>query len=188
MPHDNDVGANFRQRISSDTSVPGPVLDIIDNYRTCEFSTLSRDGTPQTVPVSPILLDSGRLFVASSIGLPQKAFNIRRNPRVSMLFSDPTGSGITEPGAVLIQGDAVAEDRVVADVNEVPELRRAVTILSARQPAGAFMSSRLGRVLFPAWYMRILIYVTPRRALFWPTRDFTSSPEVLDVEGLRRVD
>ena len=29
--------------------------------------------------------------------------------------------------------------------------------------------------------MRILIYVTPRRALFWPTRDFSAAPEELDL-------
>jgi hypothetical protein len=70
----------------------------------------------------------------------------------------------------------------------VPELRRTVETLCARQPAGAFMSSRLGRRLFPAWYLRLLIYVTPRRALFWPTRDFTGTPQVLDVGALRHVD
>lgn len=187
MPHDNEVGAHLRQRQSAPIA-PVPVLDIINNYRTCEFTTLSRNGAPQTVPVSPILLEDGRLFAATSIGLPHKAFNIRRNPRVSMLFSEPTGSGITTPGAVLIQGDAAAEDRVVADPNAVPELRRAVATVAARQPAGAFMSSPLGRLLFPAWYIRILIYVTPRRALFWPTRDFTGIPEVIDVEGLRHVE
>lgn len=198
MLHDNETSAHLRRRGSPDTAVersgsptarvaPVPVLDIIENYRTCEFTTLSRDGSPQTVPVSPLLLDDGRLLVATSIGLPQKAFNIWRNPRVSMLFSEPTGSGIAEPGAVLIQGDATAQDRIVADVAAVPELRRAVKTVCARQPSGAFMSSRLGRRLFPAWYMRILIYVTPRRALFWPARDFTRTPEVLDVEALRRV-
>ena len=44
--------------------------------------------------------------------MPQKAFNIRRNPKVSMLFSEPTGSGIDVPGAVLVQGDATAYDRI----------------------------------------------------------------------------
>ena len=55
-------------------------------------------------------------MIATSIGLPQKAFNVRRNPKVSMLFSEPTGSGVAEPGAVLIQGDATAEDRIVSDM------------------------------------------------------------------------
>jgi Pyridoxamine 5'-phosphate oxidase len=86
--------------------MPGAALDIINDYFTCEFTTLSRDGSPQTWPVSPRLLTDGRLLLSTSIGLPQKAFNVRRNPKVSLLFSEPTGSGIKQPGAVLIQGDA----------------------------------------------------------------------------------
>jgi hypothetical protein len=116
--------------------VPASVLDIIDNYRTCEFTTMFRDGSPQTWPVSPVLLEDGRFFLATSIGLPQKAFNIRRNPKVSLLFSEPTGSGITQPGAVLIQGDATAEDRVVTNVKVVPELTRAIETVFTRQPSG----------------------------------------------------
>jgi hypothetical protein len=167
--------------------VSSAALDIIDNYFTCEFTTLSRDGSPSTWPVSPRLLTDGRLLLTTSIGLPQKTFNIRRNPKVSMLFSEPTGSGIAEPGALLIQGDAVAEDRIVTDVSSDPDLAALMETVTARQPAGAFWSSLLGRRVFWAYYMRILIYVTPRRALFWPTRDFTVAPEELTVSEVRRV-
>ena len=54
--------------------------------------------------------------------MPQKAFNIRRNPKVSMLFFEPTDSGIDVPGAVLVQGQATADDRIVADVSSDPEV------------------------------------------------------------------
>ncbi|KGI69426.1 pyridoxamine 5'-phosphate oxidase family protein [Mycolicibacterium rufum] len=162
-------------------------IDIIDNYFTCEFTTIARDGSPQTWPVSPRLLDDGRFLTATSIGLPQKAYNIRRNPRVAMLFSEPTGSGIAKPGAVLIQGDATADDRIVSDVSSEPELASLAQTLFTRQPAGALWSTPLGRRLWWSYYMRILIYVTPRRALYWPTRDFTSQPEELALNEVRRV-
>jgi hypothetical protein len=167
--------------------VSSDALDIIDNYFTCEFTTLSRDGSPQTWPVSPRLLADGRLLLTTSIGLPQKAFNIRRNPKVSLLFSEPTGSGISEPGAVLIQGDAIAEDRIVTDVSSDPDLAALMATVTKRQPAGAFWSTWLGRRVMWPYYMRILIYVTPRRALSWPNRDFTQSPEELDLNEVRRV-
>jgi hypothetical protein len=167
--------------------VSSAALDIIDNYFTCEFTTLSRQGSPQTWPVSPRLLTDGRLLLTTSIGLPQKAFNIRRNPKVSLLFSEPTGSGIAEPGAVLIQGDATAEDRIVTDMSSDPDLAALVETLLRRQPAGAIWGSSLGRRMWWSYYMRILIYVTPRRALFWPTRDFTQSPEELNTNEVRRV-
>ncbi len=59
--------------------------------------------------------------------------------------------------------------------------------VSKRQPAGAFWSTWLGQRLMWPYYVRLLIYVTPRRALFWPARDFTSPPEELDVTEVHRV-
>ena len=162
-------------------------MDVIDKYFTCEFTTLSRDGSPVTWPVSPRLLDDGRFLLTTSIGLPQKAFNIRRNPKVSMLFSEPKGSGVAEPAAVLIQGDATAEDRIVTDVSSDKEFVALVETLAVRQPASAMWSSSLGKRLWWSYYMRILIHVTPRQAWFWPTRDFTSQPEELELSGVRRV-
>ena len=126
-------------------------------------------------------------MLTTSIGLPQKAFNIRRNPKVSLLFSEPTGSGIAEPGAVLIQGDATAEDRIVTDMSSDPELAALVETVTRRQPAGAVWSSPLGRRMWWSYYMRILIYVIPRRALFWPTRDFIGATQELDLGEVRRV-
>jgi len=161
-------------------------LAIIREYRTCEFTTLC-NGSPQTVPVSPLLLDDGRFLTATSIGLPRKAFNVRRNPKVSLLFSDPTGSGITQPGAVLIQGDATSEDRIVADISSDPDLTTLAATVTARQPASFFMTSPLGRRLFPYYWMRLLIHVTPVRVYFWPTRDFAQAPQHIDPRELRDV-
>lgn len=59
--------------------------------------------------------------------------------------------------------------------------------LFSRQPASALWSTWIGRRLWWSYYMRILIYVTPRRALFWPTRDFTARPQELDLHEVRRV-
>ena len=167
--------------------MPTTFLDIIDKYFTCEFTTLSRDGSPVTWPVTPRLLEDGRFLVTTSIGLPQKAYNIRRNPKVSMLFSEPKGSGIAEPGAVLIQGDANSDDRIVTTISSDPDLVALSETVIRRQPAGSFWSSWLGRRLMWPYYMRLLIYVTPRRAVFWPDRDFASSPEELNLSEVRRV-
>jgi hypothetical protein len=106
---------------------------------------------------------------------------------VSILFSEPTGSGVTEPGAVLIQGDALAEDAILADMEANPDLAALLETIFTRQPASTFMSSWLGRRLFPFYYVRILVYVTPRRGFFWPGRDFTEAPQELDIKELHRV-
>jgi hypothetical protein len=75
------------------------------------------------VALAARLLPDGRFLLFTSIGMPQKAFNIRRDPKVSLLFSNPTGSGVANPGAVLIQGDATAEDRIVTDMTADPSWR-----------------------------------------------------------------
>jgi hypothetical protein len=162
-------------------------LAIMENYRTCEFTTVFRDGTPQTWPVSALVLRDGRLLICTSIGFPQKAFNIRRNPRVSLLFSESTGSGLSPSGAVLICGTAVAEGRVIADMTTSPELAALTRTVIERQPASKFMSSFLGRRLFPSYYWRIAIYVTPVLGFYWRTRDFAAEPESLDLKELRHV-
>jgi hypothetical protein len=167
--------------------MPASYLDVIDKYFTCEFTTLSRDGSPVSWPVSPRLLDDGRFLVATSIGLPQKAFNVRRNPKVSMLFSEPKGSGVSDPGAVLIQGEATSEDRIITDVSANKDFEALAETLTIRQPSGALWSSWLGKRMWWSYYMRLLIYVTPQKAWFWAARDFAGSPEELDVREVRRV-
>jgi hypothetical protein len=86
-------------------------LAIVRRCRICEFTTVFRDDTPQTSPVSARLLEDARILVSTST-LP-KAFNIRRNPKVSLLFSESRGSRMDISGAVLIRGLAVVEDRMV---------------------------------------------------------------------------
>ena len=163
-------------------SLPSEAVEILKRYRTCELSTMAKDGTPITWPLCPRFLEDGRVLLTTSIGLPQKAFNIRRNPKVSLLFSEPKASGVKQPGAVLIQGDATAKDEIVTDMAAIPELRALmVENVFARQPKGKMTSSWLGRWMMPSYYMRILIYVTPRRILWWPTRDFAAAPQELEV-------
>jgi len=146
------------------------------------MSTLARDGSPITWPTLPFWRpDEGRFLITTSIGLPHKAFNIRRNPRVSLLFSNPTASGLTEPPAVLVQGDAEAPDEVVTSVEGFEdEVRR----VFRRQPASGFYSSNpITRYLFDWYYMRLTIYVSPRRILWWPGGDFERSPLEVDRVG-----
>jgi Pyridoxamine 5'-phosphate oxidase len=95
-------------------NLPPHVVSVFRAFRTCEFTTLAKDGTPVTWPTLPFFQPTtGRFLITTSIGLPDKVSNIRRHPRVSLLFSDPTASGLPEPPAVLVQGDAQAPDEVV---------------------------------------------------------------------------
>jgi len=160
--------------------LPAQVQDVFREFRTCELSTLARDGTPISWPTLPFYRPaSGVFLITTSIALPQKVFNIRRNPRVSMLFSDLTGSGLVDPPAVLVQGDAIAPDEILTSIDGFEkEVRMAIR----RQPSGAIYSSNpLMRYYFDWYFMRLLITVTPKRILWWERADFSMAPVCLEV-------
>ena len=93
--------------------IPADVEVVFCEFRTCEFATLAKDGTPIVWPTTPLYLpERGQFLITASVGLSRKVGNIRRNPHVSLLFSNPTGSTLTHPPAVLVQGDAVSPDEV----------------------------------------------------------------------------
>lgn len=161
--------------------LPPAVGAVFREFRTCEMSTLLRDGTPITWPTLPFWRpDEGRFIVTTSIALAQKAYNVRRNPRVSLLFSDPTASGLEDPPAVLVQGDAEAPDEVVTSVAGFEEeLREAFR----RQPgSGVYSSNPFMRYFMDWYYMRLMIHVTPRRILWWTGRDFAGAPREIEVD------
>jgi hypothetical protein len=157
-------------------ALPTEVEAVFREFRTAEFSTLARDGTPITWPTLPFWQpEHGTFLVTTSIGLPRKAFNVRRDPRVSLLFSDPTASGLTSPPAVLIQADATAPDEVSTEITGFEENLKQVL---QRQPAGGFYSSNpITRALFERYYMRLQIVLTPRRIVWWPRADVSRAAE-----------
>src|SRR5919108_386816 len=141
---------------------------------------MARDGTPITWPMLPFWRpDTGQFMTTTSIGLPDKAFKIRRNPRVSLFFSDPTGSGLTEPPAVLVQGEAAAPDLVHTSIGAY---EKEVTLVYRRQPSGAIWSSNpVLRWYFDWYFMRLEITITPMRIRWWPCGDFSAEPNVLEA-------
>jgi hypothetical protein len=161
--------------------LPPQVLDALVAYRTCEFATMAKDGTPLAVPVSPVILpQQDRIVITTSIGLPNKAFNVRRDGRVSLLFSDPTASGLDHPPAVLIQGDAICPDRIET---WTPELEQLWRMLDERQPASrSYVGYAFTRWLMDWYYMRLLITVTPRRVRWWEHGDFATVPHEREQE------
>lgn len=146
--------------------LPPEVLQVIDEFRTCEFTTIGKDGVPVTWPLVTFRRPDGTFIATTAIGLPQKAWNIRRNPRVSLLFSDPTGSGLTDPPTVLIHGDAACPDTIVADAAGLEEY---VVRMYRRQPIARFYGADpLSRRLLAWYYYRLLIEVVPRSIRWWP--------------------
>ena len=48
--------------------------------------------------------------MTTGVGYPKKAVDAEANPKVALLFSDPTGSGVENPPQVLVQGTARVND------------------------------------------------------------------------------
>ena len=145
-------------------TLPTDVQQVFQRFVTTEFTTVDSRGRPITWPLTPYYSPGDPCIdVTTGLGYPKKAKDARANPKVAMLFSDPTGSGVSEPGAVLIQGDATAEDRIVTDMLSDADLAALWETLVIRQPAGTLWSSWLGKRMWWSYYMRILIYVTPGR-------------------------
>jgi hypothetical protein len=159
--------------------IPAEVEAVFREFRTCEFSTLAADGTPITWPMLPFWrAGTGQFMTTTSIGLPNKAFNIRRNRRVSLLFSDPTGSGLLDPPAVLVQGDAVAPDEIKTSIGA---FENEILTVYRRQPGGAMYTSNPAMRWFSDWYfMRLEITVTPARILWWKHGDVSGEPQVVE--------
>jgi hypothetical protein len=160
--------------------LPSEVEEVFREFRTCEMSTFARDGTPITWPTLPFWKpDEGRFMITTSISLAQKAFNVRRTPRVSLLFSNPTASGLHDPPAVLVQADAEAPDEIVTSVEGFED---ELHMVYERQPSSRVYSSNpLTRYFMDWYYMRLVIHVTPRRILWWPGGDFSQAPLALEA-------
>ena len=161
-------------------ALPTEVLQVMDEFRTCEFTTIGKDGVPVTWPLVTFRRPSDGVFLATtSIGLPQKAWNIRRSPRVSLLFSDPTGSGLTDPPTVLVQGDATCPDVIVADASGLDEY---VVRMFQRQPIARFYGADpLSRRLLAWYYYRLVIEVVPRTIRWWPASRLRQPAHVVEA-------
>ena len=168
---------------STAISIPSEVGAVFREFRTCEFTTLARDGTPITWPMLPFWRpETGQFMTTTSIGLPDKACNIRRNPRVSLLFSDSTGSGLDHPPIVLVQGHAAAPDEVKTSIGAY---EKEVKLVYRRQPSGAIWSSNpFLRWYFDWYFMRLEITITPTRILWWERGDLLGPPAVLEARDV----
>ncbi len=159
--------------------LPPEVDAVFREFRTCEFTTVNRQGQPLTWPTEPFYdAQEGRIIVTSSIAFPVKAYNARRHPQVALLFSDATGAPLTDPPAVLVQGDATVAELV----DDPPWSYEMFKESILRQPnTRSFVSNPVARGLFTFQFQRLAIFVQPRRILVWPRGDMSQMPSELEV-------
>jgi hypothetical protein len=157
---------------------PPELNQAAERYLTCEFVTIDSAGRPIVWPVTPYFHGAEDCIdVSTGLGYPKKADDAERNPRVALLFSDPTGSGLQDPPTVLVQGTASVDDR-----NLEANRQRFERELAAKLPAlHAQAPPEPLRRMFSWYYTRIYLHVRPERVYVWPHGDLEADPQLWDT-------
>jgi Pyridoxamine 5'-phosphate oxidase len=158
-------------------TLPIDVQQVFETFVTTELTTVDGRGQPITWPVTPYYRPGGDcISFTTGLGYPKKANDAARNPQVSMLFSDPTGSGLQRAPMVLVQGVASVDDEDL-DANRERYIREAAEKLPSGPSEGPPESMRR---LFNWYFTRIYVHVRPERVYIWPDGDGSREPELLD--------
>jgi hypothetical protein len=165
-------------------SLPDAVCDVFDRFITTEYTTIDRRGQPIAWPVTPYHhREGGCVDVTTGLGYPKKAWDARANPKVSLLFSDPTGSGLENPPMVLVQGIADVDDRDL-EANRDRYWEESAEKLPATKE---MQPPKILRGTFDWYYTRVYVHVRPERVYVWRGGDVSAEPELLDshIEEVR---
>ena len=159
-------------------TLPAAVQQVFDRFITTEFTTVDGRGRPITWPLTPYYRPGDPCIdVTTGLGYPKKANDARANPRVAMLFSDATGSGLEDAPQVLVQGTADVDDRDL-DSNRERYLRE----MAEKLPAAASDMPPQAFHRWLSWYLtRIYVHVRPERIYVWADGDVTVEPRLFDT-------
>lgn len=155
---------------------PAELLPVFQKFVTCEYGSLTAKGEPITVPVTPYMGEN-TLDVSTGLTYPMKAERARKNPKVSLLYSYPVGSGLENPPMVLVYGHAAVRDK-----NLQANTDRYVAYTYKLLGMPPFVLRRL-----KFYFSRIWVEVTPVKILWWPNRDLDAEPQRWDApSGVER--
>ena len=156
---------------------PENVDRILDAALVGELTVINSSGRPITHPMIP-LYDGEKLYFHSSILFSKKLAHVRENPKVSVSITD---LGATHGDRLLdrltIQGDAVLHE---TDVHE--EWQRILPLWIAKEPIVKMFYAK--RVALPLFWERVIIEVTPRRALLWEDGRTDVPPAVFEASRI----
>lgn len=159
------------------SSLPQEVRECFERFITTEYTTVDARQQPITWPVTPYYEPGApSIDVTTGLGYPKKADDARRNPRVALLFSEPTGAGVEGGIQVLVQGTADVDDSDL-DANKERYWRESWEKLPGTRDAHP---PKLLRGLFGWYYTRIYVEVRPERVFVWYDGDVSKEPQVHD--------
>ena len=158
-------------------TLPDHVQQVFDRFITTEYTTVDRSGQPISWPVTPYYSPGDSCIdVTTGLGYPKKAADAEANPKVALLFSDPTGCGLERPPQVLVQGTAEVDNDL--DANRERYSQESLEKLPATK--SMHPPKPIQRLL--AWYYtRIYVHVRPERVYVWEGGDSTVEPRLFDA-------
>jgi hypothetical protein len=158
--------------------LPQDVRACFERFITTEYTTIDARQQPITWPVTPYYDDCDpTIDLTTGLGYPKKADDAARNPRVALLFSDPTGSGLERPAEVLVQGTAQI-DEADLDANADRYMRESVEKLPRTKK---MHPPKLMRGPLRWYYARIYVKVRPERVFVWRDGNPETAPEIHDA-------
>jgi len=157
--------------------LPPSVEEVLQAALVCEFTVVTQAGRPVSHPMIP-LYDGEKLYLHSSILFSKKLAHVRDNPKVSIAVTDLTAThGERLRGRVTIQGDAELHE---GDIHQ--EWQRILPLWEAKEPIVKMFYAK--RVALPLFWERVIIEVTPLRALLWDGGRTDSPPRVYEASRL----
>jgi hypothetical protein len=159
-------------------TLPPEVQRVFDRFVTTEYTTVDRRGQPITWPLTPYYSPGDPCIdVTTGLGYPKKAKDARAYPKVALLFSDPTGSGIDAAPQVLVQGTAEVDDRDL-EANRERYRRESVEKLPGIKSQ---LPPRFLEGMFDWYFNRVYVHVRPERVYVWADGDPAREPELFDA-------
>jgi nitroimidazol reductase NimA-like FMN-containing flavoprotein (pyridoxamine 5'-phosphate oxidase superfamily) len=152
-----------------------PVLEMLEKSLVCEFTVVSPKGRPITHPLLPLYdSEEGRLFVTSSVLFSKKLDHIKKNPKVSALFSNREGAKVSPYRSVLVKGNARVDE---VDIHHGWE--RLLPLWRKKEPyIDNFVKMRY---TLPLFWERSVIEIEPLKVYAWPEGDVNAAPKVFEV-------
>lgn len=172
------------EEIERPAEIPEWIEDIFDRYLTAEFTYMDED-TPRTIAILPYY-DSKKksIVITTSPAFYRKVSCVKKNPMVSILFSNSKHSGIEGNAVVLVQGVAKVDEDIERNmayimnlmINQKDSWKKTVVAKMVEE-----LMSPLAKRLMDWYVYRIVIEVRPQKILVWRDGNLDKPPEVFEV-------
>jgi len=157
--------------------LPSEIEEVFEKALVAEFTVIDEDGVPVTHPSLPLYdKEDGKIYVTSSLLFSKKLEHIKRNPKVSLCFSNRGGLQVDPYRVVLVKGDARVDEE---DVHHGWE--RLLPLWRRKEPyINALVAQRYA---LPLFWDRAVIEMEPTKVYFWPSGRVDERPEVYGGKG-----